>query len=85
MDDPIDRLVVHLRDAANAAEAGDPQVAYSGGAGGQDDLLASPSDDGEGAGRESPRHEATITEVPEQSGSQQERVGQDSFELKISS
>ena len=85
MDDPIDRLVVHLSDAANVAQTGDPQVAHSGRAGGQHDLLAAPSDDWEGAGRESARDQATITEVPEQSGSQQERVGQDSFELKKSS
>ena len=82
MDDPIDRLVIDLSDAANVAQTGDPQVAHSGRAGGQDDLLAAPSDDGEGAGRESPRHEAAITEVSEESGSQQERVGQDSFELQ---
>ena len=82
MDNPVDRLVVHLYDAANVAQTGDPQVAHSGRAGGQHDLLAAPSDDWEGAGRESPRDQATITEVSEESGSQEERVGQDSFELQ---
>ena len=82
MNDPIDGLIVHLGDAADVAETGYAQVADSGGAGGEDDLLASPGDDGEGPGREGSRHQAAVTEVSEESGSQEEGVGQDGFQLQ---
>ena len=82
MNDTIGGLVVHLYDVANVGQTGYAQVAHGGGAGGQDDLLASPGDDGEGTGRESPRDQAAITEVPEESGSQEEGIGQDCLELQ---
>ena len=82
MNDTIDRLVIHLDDAANVAQTGDPEVAHSGGTGGQNDLLAAPRDDGEGASREGSRHQAAVTEVSQESSSQEEWVRQDGFELR---
>ena len=82
MNDPVERLVVHLRDAAPPGGAGHPEMADGGGAGGEEDLVPGPGDDGEGPGREGSGDESALTEVPEEGVPQQEGVSQDCLELE---
>ena len=52
MNDAVDSLIIDLNDAADVAVAGHAEMADSGGAGGQHDLLSASRDDGEDSGRE---------------------------------
>ena len=52
MNDAVDSLIIDLNDAADVAVTSHAEMADSGGAGGQHDLLSAARDDGEDSCRE---------------------------------